>query len=146
VSRAVRTATADDREALEPMLPAFMQPAWKRARLDRALANGEVRVMEDAGTIVGFSWLTEFIGHTFVNVLAVDERARRRGYAGELLAAALAEATTDRIFTSTNVSNAPMHAVLDRYGWKRCGEVDELDPGDPEVFYVKRLAARPQSA
>jgi hypothetical protein len=31
-----------------------------------------------------------------------------------------------------------MHALLARYGWSRSGEVDQLDPGDPEVFYVKR--------
>jgi hypothetical protein len=30
-----------------------------------------------------------------------------------------------------------MHTVLGRYGWRRCGEVDELDPGDPEIVYVK---------
>ena len=30
-----------------------------------------------------------------------------------------------------------MQAVFDRYGWQRCGQIDELDPGDPELVYVK---------
>ena len=146
MKRGVRAATADDLAALEPLLPAFMAPAWKRARFLRALDRGEVRVLESDGRAIGFSWLTEFIGHTFVNVLAVAEHERRRGFAGDLLAAAAEEAATDRIFISTNRSNAPMHAVLERYGWLRCGEVDQLDPGDPEIFYVKRLAEAPQIA
>ena len=104
----------------------------------RALANGEVVVLEDSGIAAGFMWCNEFFGHTFVNVLAVAPDRRRHGYAGVLLAYAEAHALTDRVFTSTNASNAPMHAVLARYGWRRCGEVDELDPGDPEVVYVKK--------
>jgi hypothetical protein len=109
----------------------------------RALSNGEVRVAQAGGGIVGFMWLTEFFGHRFVNVLAVASLQRRNGYAGVLLAAAEANLPTDRIFTSTNRSNAPMHALLARYGWTRCGEVDQLDPGDPEVFYVKRPLLSP---
>ncbi|MEA2689503.1 MAG: hypothetical protein QOD51_2110 [Candidatus Eremiobacteraeota bacterium] len=136
-SASVRAANADDLPALEPVLPAFLRSPYKRGRFLRALANGEVVVAEDHGEVVGFMWLNEFFGHTFVNVLAVAEELRRRGYAGVLLAHAEQRALTDRVFTSTNASNAPMHAVLARYGWRRCGEVDDLDPGDPEIVYVK---------
>jgi GNAT superfamily N-acetyltransferase len=136
-SATVRAASADDLPALEPMLPAFLHPPYKRGRFLRALDNGEVVVAQDGGVLVGFMWCNEFFGHTFVNVLAVAPELRRRGYAGVLLAHAEACALTDRVFTSTNVSNAPMHAVLARYGWRRCGEVGDLDPGDPEIVYVK---------
>jgi ribosomal protein S18 acetylase RimI-like enzyme len=141
VSVSVRAAIADDLTALEPILPAFLAPPYKRGRFVRALQDDHVSVAVDAGAIVGFVWLTNFFGHTFVNVLAVAEPVRRRGYAGVLLAIAERNPPTDRVFTSTNRSNAPMHAVLARYGWRPCGEVDELDPGDPEIFYVKRLSA-----
>ena len=133
----VRAASADDLPALEPVLPAFLHPPYKRGRFLRALEGGEVVVAEDGGAIAGFMWCNEFFGHTFVNVLAVAEGARRRGYAGVLLAHAEAHALTDRVFTSTNASNARMHAVLAHYGWRRCGEVDDIDPGDPEIVYVK---------
>ncbi len=139
----VRAATPDDLGALEPILPAFLAPPYKRDRFLRALSNGEVCVAEVGGGIVGFMWLTDFFGHRFVNVLAIETHRRRNGYAGVLLASAEANLPTDRIFTSTNRSNAPMHAVLARYGWSRCGEVDQLDPGDPEVFYVKRPLSSP---
>jgi GNAT superfamily N-acetyltransferase len=143
VTALVRAATPDDLGALEPILPAFLAPPYKRGRFLRALSNGEVCVAEDGGGIVGFMWLNEFFGHRFVNVLAVATHRRRTGFAGVLLAAAEANLPTDRVFTSTNRSNAPMHAALARYGWSRCGEVDQLDPGDPEVFYVKRAPLSP---
>ncbi len=133
----VRTAGADDLPALEPILPAFLHPPYKRGRFVRALGAGEVVVAQAGDDVVGFMWTNEFFGHTFVNVLAVAPAMRRRGYAGLLLAHALERALTDRVFTSTNASNAPMLAVLERYGWRRCGEVDDLDPGDPEIVFVK---------
>jgi GNAT superfamily N-acetyltransferase len=137
VSALVRAASADDLSALEPILPAFLHPPYKRGRFLRALAGGEVVVAEDDGAVTGFMWCNEFFGHTFVNVLAVANQYRRHGYAGILLAHAEQHALTDRVFTSTNASNATMHAVLARYGWRRCGEVDDIDPGDPEIVYVK---------
>jgi ribosomal protein S18 acetylase RimI-like enzyme len=142
----VRAASADDLPALEPMLPAFLNPPYKRGRFERALARGEVAIAEDEGRAVGFVWTNDFFGHSFVNVLAIDERERRRGYAGVLLEHAERHRLTDRVFTSTNASNAPMHAVLACYGWRRCGEVDDLDHGDPEIIYVKYPAARTSSA
>lgn len=138
MSTIVRAASADDLPALEPFLPAFLNPPRKRERFVHALANGDVVVAVEGADVAGFMWLHEhFFGHTFVNVLAVAPRSRRRGHAGVLLAHAERSAVTDRVFTSTNASNVAMQAVCDRYGWRRCGLVDDLDPGDPEIVYVK---------
>lgn len=137
----VRAARPDDVPALEPMLPAFLAPPYKRERFLRALERGEVVVAVEDGHVAGFMWTNEFFGHSFVNVLAVAVERRRRGIAGVLLAHAQAHALTDRVFTSTNATNAPMQAVLARYGWRRCGEVGDLDPGDPEIVYVTYPAA-----
>jgi GNAT superfamily N-acetyltransferase len=133
----VRRATIADLPALEPMLPAFLHPPYKHGRFERAVADGAVVVLVDGAELVAFLWSNEFFGHSFVNVLAVATAHRRRGYAGVLLAHAERHRLTDRAFTSTNASNAPMHAVLARNGWRRCGEVHDLDPGDPEIVYVK---------
>ena len=43
----------------------------------------------------------------------------------------------DRIFISTNKSNAPMRRLLDKAGWRPSGQIDNLDPGDPELVFVK---------
>ncbi len=33
-----------------------------------------------------------------------------------------------------------MQKLLTRLGYKPCGYIDELDPGDPELIFVKRVS------
>ena len=50
-------------------------------------------------------------------------------------AAALGHASTSRVFTSTNQSNAPMRELRSE-GWTASGVLSGLDDGDPEhVFF-----------
>ncbi len=70
--------------------------------------------------------------------LGVAQAQRRRGHAGLLLAATERRAVSARAFSSTNRSNVAMQRTFAHYGWQRCGEID-LDPGDPELIYVKHL-------
>ena len=44
---------------------------------------------------------------------------------------------SDRIFTSTNESNDPMRRLLAKADWLATGIVENLDPGDPELIFVK---------
>jgi len=46
---------------------------------------------------------------------------------------------TKKLFTSTNLSNLPMHALLEKVGYKLSGVIDNLDPDDPEVVYFRSL-------
>jgi len=46
---------------------------------------------------------------------------------------------TDQFFITTNLSNHPMQRLLARLGYVSCGFIDQLDPGDPEIVYVKTL-------
>jgi hypothetical protein len=43
----------------------------------------------------------------------------------------------DRLFVTTNTSNAPMRALLAREGYLASGTIDNIDPGDPELVFVK---------
>lgn len=47
------------------------------------------------------------------------------------------EAATPEVFSSTNVSNAPMYALFRRLGWEVGGLLHHLDDGDPEIVYVR---------
>ncbi len=134
----MRTASAHDLAALEPIVWPPLLEAPKRRRFLRGLDEGEVVVVHAADAIAAYAWIYEgFFGHTFLAYLAVQPQYRRNGLAGMLLEATEQRAVTDRVFSSTNASNAAMQAVFDRYGWRRCGQIDELDPGDPELVYVK---------
>ncbi|WP_432457554.1 GNAT family N-acetyltransferase [Cellulomonas iranensis] len=100
-------------------------------------STGALRVAGTAGDVVGFAVVVRhFFGHDLVELVKVAPAARRRGVATALLAHASGTRATPKVFTSTNLSNRPMQAVLDAAGWACVGVVDGLDEGDPEVFYA----------
>ena len=41
-----------------------------------------------------------------------------------------------KVYTSTSLSNQPAQALFARCGFRLCGSVDDLDPGDPELVFV----------
>ena len=79
-----------------------------------------------------------FFGRDFVELLHVGQPWRRRGIGLQLLEAAVEEAETPTVFTSTNDSNASMRRLLDDHGWIFSGVLDGLDEGDPERVYYRR--------
>lgn len=89
------------------------------------------------GAIVGFAIMGTFFGHEMLELIRVAEEERRTGVGSALMDAIEAACAGDRLFTSTNESNAPMRALCLKRGWLASGHVDNLDPGDPELFFVK---------
>ena len=49
------------------------------------------------------------------------------------------ECRTPKLFTSTNQSNFPMQRLLATLGFDRSSFIENLDEGDPEWVYFKRL-------
>jgi ribosomal protein S18 acetylase RimI-like enzyme len=102
--------------------------------------DGTAWVAVADGRIVGYAVLEHtFFARGFVAMLMVDPRHRRRGVGSALMRHLEDLCESERIFVSTNESNLPMQALVDRLGYKRSGKVEDLDPGDPEIFYSKRL-------
>jgi ribosomal protein S18 acetylase RimI-like enzyme len=90
------------------------------------------------GHIVGYIiWDRAFFGRPFVWLLGVGPGCRRRGIASGLLHAFAEAYPGEGLFTSTNESNHAMQAVLSRSAFVPSGRVENLDPGDPELFYFK---------
>ena len=90
------------------------------------------------GTAAGFAVITRhFFGFPFVDLLLVAEPARRTGLGLALLEQCAHSHDADRIFTSTNESNDPMRRLLAKADWSVSGVVENLDPGDPELVFVK---------
>jgi ribosomal protein S18 acetylase RimI-like enzyme len=102
------------------------------------IAAGQCVLAEHAGRVAGYAVLTEgFFHRPFVEMLMVDERTRRRGIGAALLDHCATLAGTE-LWTSTNASNTPMRALLVRRGFTESGRIDNLDPGDPEIVYLRR--------
>lgn len=74
-----------------------------------------------------------FFEKPFISLLIVDPSARRCGLGFSLLS--FNSQGMQEVWTSTNRSNAAMRALLEKSGWRYCGELDGLDIGDPEQFF-----------
>ena len=94
------------------------------------------------GEIVGFLGLKpgHFYQRDFIDLLLVAPRWRRHGIGRALIRAALQNASTPRVFTSTNESNTPMRELLRSEGWHPSGVLTGLDEGDPEHVFFHDLA------
>jgi len=90
--------------------------------------------------VVGYAEVAPaFFGRQFVSLLSVHPGHRRQGLATALMKAVESRCKESKLFTSTNLSNQPMQSLLANMGYRLCGVVEELDEGDPELVFVKRL-------
>jgi len=116
--------------------------AGRVAYLRDAVARDAALIAVRDGSPGGFAvWDTRFYGYPFVWLVVVRPEARRRGVATALLRHIEGICGADRLFTSTNESNAAMRALCAALGYAPSGRIDNLDPGDPELVYCRRLAA-----
>ena len=46
---------------------------------------------------------------------------------------------TPKLFTSTNLSNLRMQSLLAKLDYELSGVIHNLDEGDPEIVYFKRV-------
>jgi GNAT superfamily N-acetyltransferase len=129
VTNAVRRAGTADRDAIVAIdAVAIAGNDARRARLEVALECGHCLVLDAGGGLTGFVITVPkvFFGRDFIELLMVDRSRRRAGSGRRLLEAAVGSASTSRVFTSTNRSNAPMRALLEREGWSLSGELRGL--------------------
>lgn len=110
------------------------------AYLRDALARGACLLAHYRCTTAGFAiWDTRFYEYPFVWLLEVRPAHRRRGVACALMRHVEEACGADRVFTSTNESNAPMRALCAKLGYALSGRIDNLDEGDPELVYCRRV-------
>jgi ribosomal protein S18 acetylase RimI-like enzyme len=96
----------------------------------------DVRVLIVDDELVGYAIMGEFFGHPFLERISTAEPQRRRGIASALMANIEIGFEGDRMFVSTNESNQTMRELLVKRGYRVSGMVENLDPGDPELFFV----------
>jgi GNAT superfamily N-acetyltransferase len=136
----VRLGATRDRKAIAGCDPRVVNDLHRRELVDAAIAARRCWVAEQNGTVCGYGVLTtNFFGRDFVELLYVAEVARRRGAGDAILATIENARREDRLFTSTNESNIPMRALLERRGYQSSGTITNLDPDDPELVFVKFL-------
>jgi predicted GNAT superfamily acetyltransferase len=122
-------------------LAALVVGPQRAAALVRAhVARREILVAEQDQAIVGLlAYRTDCFGCTFVSLVVVAERARRRGVARALFEALERASPSARLFSSTeetNVASIRMHRAL---GFAPSGHIDNLPQGYRELLLYKRL-------
>ena len=134
----LRRAGPADLDLLAQADPRLATTASYRAHIGELLGAGLSWAAVNETGAIGFAIVTRhFFGFPFVDLLVVAETARRHGTGSALMAKCEADHDADRIFTSTNESNAPMRRLLAKADWSVSGVIENLDPGDPELVFVK---------
>lgn len=136
----VRLAGTRDRRAFPEVDPRVVTDLSRRDIVDAAIAARMCWIAERVNKPVGYGILSrKFFSRDFIELLYVAEEERRKGVGIAILKSIESTVASDRVFTSTNESNAAMRALLGQCGYKPSGTIDNLDPGDPELIFVKFL-------
>jgi len=111
----------------------------RNEKILKATQHGECFVVEMGSQIIGFATMNYcFFDYGFVELMIIAEGYRHSGVGTALTAYLLHICSTEKLFTSTNESNYPMRAFLAKNGFRACGQIDALDEGDPELFFIKK--------
>lgn len=136
----IRDAKSSDLEAMYAVDHMAAEEGVQRQYIRKWVASGQaiVAVLDDV--VCGYAALEyTFFNYGFITMLIVRKESRRNGVATELITQLQERCETEKLFTSTNESNKPMQALLQAMSFEPSGTVYNLDEGDPELFYVKRI-------
>ena len=135
-----RVAQFQDVSAIAAMDPQTLHPPGEIQDLVQEHAS---LVAVERDEIVGFLAIRprHFYQRDFIDLLLVAPGWRRQGVGRALMRAALRNASTSRMFVSTNESNTPMSELLHSEGWTPSGVLNGLDEGDPEHVFFHDIPA-----
>lgn len=106
-----------------------------------ALETRSCLIAETSSEAVGFVLLQySFFGNGFIPLVCVAHHHRGRGFGLQLLLGAEQHCQTAKLFTSTNRSNTTAQRLFTKAGFSPSGTIENLDEGDPELVYFKRLS------
>ena len=112
----------------------------RKAFIQTSVRSGAAYVAVSDGRITGYMVLEySFFGEGFIGLLYINPDYRRKGIGSALVGHAESICRTEKLFTSTNESNVPMQALMAKLGYVPSGIINNLDEGDPEIVYFRKL-------
>jgi ribosomal protein S18 acetylase RimI-like enzyme len=136
-------ACEDDVGAIAAIDQIAQYDKQRRHFIERAVVNDSCWVAVALGQILGYSVFGyTFYDNGFISMVYVADGHRRHGVGEALMRRSESECQTPKLFTSTNLSNLPMQALLNKLGYTLSGIIHNLDEGDPEVVYFKAIKAQ----
>jgi GNAT superfamily N-acetyltransferase len=138
----IRAPEPSDRDALVALAAAVIGPERAGPFLRSHLDRHHILVAEVDGEVAGLlAYRTDWFQCTFVSLVSVQEKRRRRGVARALYRAVEGMSPSPRLFSSTEETNAisiQMHTAL---GFHPSGYIDNLPQGYRELLFYKRIAS-----
>jgi GNAT superfamily N-acetyltransferase len=138
----IRQAVERDVESISSFDQVAQIDAERKPFIERSVAGGNCFVIaaDNGNTIAAYGVLEySFYSYGFISLLYVDANHRRQNYGAALMNHMESSCRTEKIFTSTNLSNIPMQSLLAKLEYKLSGVIHDLDEGDPELVYCKVL-------
>jgi ribosomal protein S18 acetylase RimI-like enzyme len=136
----IRDATSADVPGMCAVDHMAAEEGSRRQYIREWVSMGHAIVAVIDNEVVGYAVLDyTFFGYGFIAMLMVRKESRRKSVATALITCLEERCETDKLFTSTNESNKPMQALMQSMSYEPSGTVYNLDEGDPELFYVKRI-------
>jgi GNAT superfamily N-acetyltransferase len=136
----IRPALETDVQALCSLDLIARREEARRTFIRREVAAGTCFVAVADGEVIGYGVLNyTFYYHGCIDLLVVHTDHRRRGAGAALVRHLESLCRTPKLFTSTNLSNLRMQSLLAKSGYELSGVIHNLDEGDPEIVYFKRL-------
>jgi len=136
----IRLANENDVEVLCSLDPVARRENDRREFIRHSVASGTCFVAVAEDEVIGYGVLNyTFYNNGCIDMLYVHSDHRRRGAAAALLRHLESLCKTSKLFTSTNLSNLAMQSLLAKLEYVLSGIFHNLDEGDPEIVYFKRL-------
>lgn len=134
----IRPVKPGDLEAITSLDHLAESDPARHHHISEAVKAGEAWIAESSGNAVGYAILDHgFFDQGFISLVIVAPDNRREGAGTALVRHLERICRTGKLFTSTNESNLPMQALLEKLGFCRSGIIHNLDEGDPEIIYFK---------
>jgi ribosomal protein S18 acetylase RimI-like enzyme len=138
----VRTAVAPDFNSILEIDDLANKDKSRSAFISRSITKSECAVCLLEGRVAGYVIFNrDFFDQMFIWLLFVSSDLRRVGVGTLLINYVESKCAADssKLFTSTNQSNTVMQNLMKKLGFSRTGLVENLDEGDPELFYFKKV-------
>ncbi len=136
----IRLASSADLKRLIDLDPLSRTDPKRVPFIEHAVGSGTCHLVDDEGRLVGYGVLSHaFYQYGFIEMLYIHPFFRRRHLGTSLMLHLEDLCMTQKLFTSTNQSNKPAQALFESVGYSPSGTIENLDEGDPELIYVKRL-------
>lgn len=137
----VRMATLNDLENLVYIDSEVIGNKEREVELRESIEENRCFLGQMENQIAGFIvYHNYFFGHLFIDLVIVRPKLQRQGIAKTLMEYVENICLTNKIFSSTNKSNEKMQKVFDSLNYVRSGYIDNLDDGDKEIVFFKKIS------